>query len=37
MVVTGLPTGNNTLGKHLYLMGLTNSPLCSKCGAEEET
>jgi hypothetical protein len=36
-VVTGLLTVHNTLRKHLYLMGLTNSPLCRKCGAEEET
>ena len=36
-VVTGLPTGHNTLRRHFYLMGLINSPLCRKCGAEEET
>jgi len=36
-VVTALLTIHNTLRKHLYLMGLTNSPLCRRCGAEEET
>jgi hypothetical protein len=36
-VVTGLLTGHNTLRRHLHLMGLTDSPLCRKCGAEEET
>jgi hypothetical protein len=36
-VVTGLLTGHNTLCKHLHLMGLTDSPLCSKCGVEKET
>ena len=35
--VTGLLTGHNTLRRYLYLMGLINSPLCSRCGAEEET
>jgi hypothetical protein len=35
-VVTGLLTGHNTLQRHLHLMGLTDSPLCRKCGAEEE-
>jgi hypothetical protein len=35
--VTGLLTGHNTLRRHLYLMGLIDSPLCRKCGAEEET
>jgi len=33
-VVTGLRTGNRTLRRHLYLMGLTNSPLCRRCEAE---
>ena len=33
---TGLFTGHNTLRRHLYLMGLIASPLCSRCGAEEE-
>jgi len=29
--------GHNTLRKHLYLLGLHDSPLCSKFGAGEET
>jgi hypothetical protein len=36
-VVTGLLTGHNTLRRHLHLMGLIDSPLCRKCGAEDET
>ena len=36
-VVRGLPTGHNTLRRHLYLMGLINNPLCRRCGSEEET
>jgi len=36
MGVTGLCTGYNTLRRHLYLMGLIASPLCRRCGAEEE-
>jgi hypothetical protein len=36
-VVSGLFTGHNTLRKHLYIMGLTDSPLCRRCWAEEET
>ena len=36
-VVTGLLTGNNTLRRHLYLMGLINNLTCRKCGTEEET
>jgi hypothetical protein len=36
-VVTGLLTGHNTLRRHLYLLGLFNSPLCRWCGAGEET
>jgi hypothetical protein len=36
-VVTGLFTGHNTFRKHLHIMGLSDSPLCTKCGAEEET
>jgi hypothetical protein len=35
MVVTGLLTGRNTLCRHLHLM--RDSPLCRKCGAEDET
>ena len=34
--VTGL-TGHNTLRRHLHLLGLSDSPLCRRCGAEEET
>ena len=34
--VTGLPTGHNTLRRHLPRMGLSDSPLC-RCGAEDET
>ena len=34
--VTGLLTGHNTLRRHSYLMGLSDSPLC-RCGAEDET
>jgi len=36
-VVTGLLTGHNTLRRHLYLLGLSNSPLCRWCEAGEET
>jgi predicted amidophosphoribosyltransferase len=36
-VVTGLLTGHNTLCRHLHLMGLRDSPLCRRCGAEDET
>jgi len=35
--VIGLLYGNYTLGRHLYTMGLIDSPLCKMCGAEEET
>jgi len=35
--VTGLLTGRNTLRRRLYLMGLSDSPLCRRCGAEDET
>ena len=31
-VVTGLLTGHNTLRRHLYLLGLLDSPLCRRCG-----
>ena len=37
MIVTCLFTGNNDPVRHLYLMGLTNSPLCRRCEAEEDT
>jgi hypothetical protein len=36
-VVIGLLTGHNTLRRHLYIMGLSDSPLCRKCGAGEGT
>ena len=29
-------TGHNTLGRHLHLLGLTNSPLRRRCGVEDE-
>ena len=35
--VNGVLTGHNTLRSHLHLMRLINSPLCRKCGEEEET
>jgi hypothetical protein len=35
--VIGLLTGHNTQRSHLYLMGLSDSPLCRRCGAEDET
>ena len=34
-IVIGLLTGHNTVRRHLHLKGLTNSPLCRRCGAEE--
>jgi len=37
MAVTGLPTGHNTLRRHFYLLGLSDSLLCRRCGAEDET
>jgi hypothetical protein len=36
-LLPGLLTGHNNLRRRLHLMGLINSPLCRKCGAEEET
>jgi hypothetical protein len=33
-VVIGLLTGLNTLRRHLYIMGLRDSLLCRKCGAD---
>ena len=35
--VTGLLTGHNTLRRHLYLLGLSNSHMCRWCEAGEET
>jgi len=36
-VVTGHLTGHNTLRSCLDKIGLTNSPVCRRCGAVEET
>ena len=36
-VVIGLLTGHNTLWRYLYVMGLSDNPICGKCGTEEET
>jgi hypothetical protein len=36
-VVIGLLTGDNTLRRHLYIVGLSNNPTCRKCDTEEET
>jgi hypothetical protein len=36
-VVIGLLTGHNTLRRHLYIIGLSNNPICRKCGTKEET
>ena len=36
-VVIGLLTGHSTLIRHRYIMGLIDSPLCGRYGAEEET
>ena len=35
-IVIGLLTGHNTLGRNLYIMGLSNNPTCRKCSTEEE-
>jgi len=35
-VVIGLLTGHNTLWRHLYVMGLSDNPICKKCVTEEE-
>ena len=35
--VIGFSTGHNTLRRHLHLMGLSDSPLCRRCGEEDET
>jgi hypothetical protein len=35
--ITGLLTVHNTLRRRLHLMGLSDSPLCRRCGAEDET
>jgi len=33
----GLLNGRNTLRRYLHLMGLSDSLLCRRCGAEDET
>jgi hypothetical protein len=33
----GLLIGHSNLERHLYKMGLIDSPLCRRCGAQEET
>jgi hypothetical protein len=35
--IIGLLTGHNTLRRHFYLLGLSDSPLCGRCGSENET
>jgi hypothetical protein len=35
--VSGPLTVHSTLTRHLYMMGLTDSPVCGRCGEEEET
>ena len=35
--ITGLLTGHNTLRRHLRLIGLSDSPLCRRCGVEDKT
>ena len=35
--VTGLLTGHNTVRRHFHLMVLSDSPLCRRCGVEDET
>jgi len=35
--VSSLLTGHNTLRRYLHLMRLSDSPLCRRCGADDET
>jgi len=35
-VMIGLLTGHHTQRRRLHLMGLTSSPLCRRCGVEDE-
>jgi hypothetical protein len=35
--VIGLLMGHNILRRHLHVMGLCDSPICRKCGTEEES
>jgi hypothetical protein len=34
-LVNGFLSGHNNLKRHIYFMGLTNSPLCTRCAAED--
>ena len=36
-VITRPLTGHNTLRGHFYIIGLIDSPLCRRCGAQEVT
>jgi hypothetical protein len=36
-VVIGLLTEHHTFRRHLHIMGLSDNPICRKCGTEEET
>src|SRR5665811_1065761 len=36
-LLTQVITGHNTLNKHLFVMGLVESPVCTKCGQGDET
>jgi hypothetical protein len=36
-IVNGLLTGHSTLRRHLYVMGLSSTPICRKCCTEDET
>jgi hypothetical protein len=36
-VVAGILIGHNTLRRHFHLLGLVDSPMCRRCGMEEET
>jgi hypothetical protein len=36
-IVICLLTGHNTSIRHLYIMGLSNNPICKKCGTKEKT
>jgi ribonuclease HI len=36
-VVTGMLIGHNTLRRHLHLLGMADSPMCRRCGMEDET
>lgn len=36
-VIVGIATGHCTLNKHLYVLGMTDSPLCRGCLSAEET